>query len=229
MIGDPPVLTIRSDFPRPDASKVSALAGVQTGIIADACGGRAALSGVIKPIDENFEKFCGVAVTCHTGPADNLAVFAALQIAQAGDVIVIATDGFSGTAVIGDLVLGMAKNRGVVAVVTDGFVRDVEGIRQVGLPCFAAGVTPDSPVRNGPGSAGLSINLGGRAVSSGDVIVGDLDGAVVVPLDQLDEVVASLPEILKAEAELDAEVKNGLELPSFATELLANDRLKRIE
>jgi 4-hydroxy-4-methyl-2-oxoglutarate aldolase len=229
MIDDPPILTLRTEFSRPDAELVVALNGVPTGFVADALGGRAALSGAIKPIDEKAGKFCGVAVTCHTGPADNLAVFAALEIAQAGDVIIIGTDAFTGTAVIGDLVLGMAKNRDVVAIVTDGYVRDIEGIRQVDLPCFAAGVTPDSPARNGPGTAGLPISLGGRSISSGDVLVGDLDGVVVIPSTQLGEVVSQMPEIKEAEAELDAKVKDGLDLPAFAIELLESDGVKRVK
>ena len=82
---------------------------------------------------------------------------------------------------IGDLLLGMMKNRGVVAFVTDGFVRDIPGLRAVGLPCFAAGVTPNSPVRSGPGTVGLPTVVGGVAVGPGDIVVGDQDGVVVVP------------------------------------------------
>lgn len=228
MIDDPPILTVRADFNRPDRDKITQLSGATTGNIADAMGGRAALSSEIKPIDETAGRFCGVAVTCHAGPADNLAVFAALEMSRPGDVIVISTDQFCGTAVVGDLVLGMAKNRGVVAIVTDGCVRDVEGIRQVGLPCFAAGITPDSPARNGPGNAGMDISLGGRTVSSGDVIAGDLDGVAVVPYARVDEVLHNLVSIFEAEKELDEKVRNGLELPDFVTDLLASDAVRRI-
>ena len=59
------------------------------------------------------DAFVGAAVTCHCGPADNLALFGALDAARAGDILMVATDGFTGTAVTGDLVMGMARNRGV--------------------------------------------------------------------------------------------------------------------
>ena len=62
-------------------------------------------------------------------------MFGALIIAEPGDVIVCATDGFEETAVTGDLALGMMKNRGVAGFVTDGFVRDLPGIRALsGFP-----------------------------------------------------------------------------------------------
>ena len=229
MIEDPPILTVRSVFERPDSEQLARLSQYSTGNIADALGGRAALAPEIKPIDEGAGRFCGIAIPCHTGPADNLAVFAALELSCAGDVIVIAADQFCRTAVVGDLVLGMAKNRGIAAIVTDGCVRDVEGIRDLGLPCFAAGVIPDSPARNGPGTAGLDISIGGRVVSAGDVIVGDLDGVVVVPSTKIDEVLKNLIGIEEAEKELEEEVKNGLELPGFVTELLTSDAVKKVD
>ena len=123
----------------------------------------------------------------------------------------------------------MAKNRGVVASVTDGYVRDINGINEVGLPCYAAGVTPNSPARNGPGTAGLGIMVGGSKVESGDIIIGDKDGVVVVPNNRIDDVLLRLPEVLEAEAELDAKVKAGLEMPDFVTDLLSGDRVVVVE
>lgn len=229
MIEDPPLLTIRRNFPRPTAQQVAALTGVPTGFVVDCLDGRGALDGRIKPIDPAAAGFCGVALPCHAGPADNLAVFGALDAAQKGDVILIGTDGFAATAVIGDLVLGMASNRGAAAVVTDGYVRDILGLREVGLPCFAAGVTPNSPARNGPGTVGLPVTLGDVTVEAGDLVVGDLDGVVVLPFARIDAVIARLESVRKAEAELDAKVKAGLELPDFVRDLLASDRVREVD
>ena len=119
------------------------------------------------------------------------------------------------------MVLGMAKNSGVVAMVTDGYVRDIAGICAIGLPCYAAGVTPNSPARNGPGSAGLPIVLADTVIESGDIIVGDRDGVVVIPFQRIDEVLADLSQVLAAEAALEAKVKEGLQMPEFVTDLLA--------
>ena len=229
MIDDPPLLKIRRRFKRPTPEQVAALTGIPTGYLVDCMDGRGALDYRIKPIDEATADFCGVALTCHAGPADNLAAMAALDVAEAGDVIIAATDGFMETAVIGDLVLAMARNRGVVGFVTDGAVRDLTGLRPIGLPCFAAGVTPNSPARNGPGTVGLPITLGGSAIAPGDVVVGDIDGVVVVPQDLLRQVLDRLPAIREAEAGMEAKVKDGLEVPDFIREVLASGRVQELD
>jgi len=229
MIDDPPLLTLKRTFERPLQTQVDKLKGVATGVVVDCLGGNGALDANIKAINSNQPSFCGVAVTCDAGPADNLAVFGALEIAGTDDVLMISTGAYAGCAVIGDLVLGMAKNRGVVASVTDGFVRDIDGINEVGLPCYAAGVTPNSPARNGPGTAGLGVIMGGLKVESGDIVLGDKDGVVVVPNSRIADVLHRLPEVLDAEAELDAKVKAGLEMPDFVTDMLSDDRVVEVE
>ena len=122
MIDDPPLLTIRRKFARPDRVLVDALAGTPTGFLVDAMGGHGALDARIKAVPGTPGRFIGTALTCANGPADNLALAAAVCLSEPGDVLVAATEGHVGCAVMGDLLLGMAKNRGVAAFVTDGMV-----------------------------------------------------------------------------------------------------------
>jgi 4-hydroxy-4-methyl-2-oxoglutarate aldolase len=228
MIKDPPLLTIRRDFPRPSAQDVAAFAGVPTGYAVDAMNGRGALDYRIKPLAPATAVMVGVAVTCDCGPADNLALFGALAVARPGDILVAATDGFTATAVTGDLLMGMAKNRGIKGLVTDGLVRDIVGILGVGLPVYCAGVTPNSPVRNGPGTVGLPVVLGGVAVESGDIVIGDGDGIVIVPRARIPAVLERLASVRTAEAALEAKVKAGLEVPDFVQAILNSDRVNEI-
>ena len=225
MIKDPPLLTIRRHFERPAAKDVAAFAGVPTGYAVDAMGGRGALDYRIKPLAPAVSVMVGVAITCHCGPADNLALFAALAVAQPGDILVAATDGFTATAVTGDLLLGMAKNRGLLGLVTDGLVRDVAGIAGVGLPVYCAGVTPNSPARNGPGTVGHPVVMGGAAIEAGDIVIGDNDGVVVIPRSEAGAVLARLSDVRAAEATLDAKVKAGLGIPDFIQAVLDSDRV----
>lgn len=227
MIEDPPLLTIRSNFKRPDSQAVATLSQASTGVVVDCLGGSGAIP--VKPVNPDATRFAGSIVTCDCGPADNLAVFAALKVVEPGDVIVIATGGYRQTAVIGDMVLGMAGNCGAVALVTDGFVRDLVGICEIGLPCFAAGVTPNSPARQGPGTAGVPIVLDGVTVNSGDIMVGDCDGVVVVPAERVNEVLAKLPDVLKAEAEMEVKVKSGLQLPEFVGDVFTGGKVQFID
>lgn len=229
MIEDPPLLTVRRRFARPTRAQLDAFAGVPTGFVADAMNGRGALDARIKPIGRTPASFHGVAITCHAGPADNLALFGALAYGEPGDVMVCATDGFAETAVTGDLLLGMARNRGLAGFVTDGMVRDVPGIEAVGLPCFAAGVTPNSPVRNGPGTVGMPVVVGGVAVGPGDIVVGDGDGIVIVPFAAIDAVAERLVVVKAAEAALDAKVRGGLQLPDFIRSMIDAGRFREVD
>lgn len=229
MIKDPPILRIRRDFPRPLLTLVEAFTGAMTGHVVDAQGGSGALDWRIKPLGNRPQGFCGVAVTCDCGAADNLALFGALEIVKPGDVIMVATGGHMGCAVTGDLLAGMAKNCGAAAIVTDGAVRDIPGLLDVGLPVYCAGVTANSPVRNGPGTVGLSIIIGGIAVASGDIIVGDADGVVVIPFHQAADVARQLAGVRSAEASLEAKVKAGLRMPDFIAQILSSDRVERLD
>jgi len=228
MIKDPPVMTIRRGFSRPKAKDVAAFANAQTGPVVDAMGGRGALDHRIKPLAPLKSTLVGVAVTCNCGPADNLGLFGALDVAKPGDIIVAASDGYTGTAVTGDLVMGMYRNKGVVGFVTDGMVRDVVGIVGVGLPCYCAGVTPNSPARNGPATVGLPVSLGGVTVESGDIIIADGDGVVIVPRARIAAVLDALQAVRAAEAGLEAKVKAGLQMPEFAKAILDSDRVTEV-
>ena len=224
MIKDPPLLTIRRDFERPGRDLLAKLAGAQTGHIVDALLGRGALDQAVKPVDPERAQFVGSALTCETGPSDNLAIAAAIAVAKAGDVIVAASDAFSATAVVGDNLAAMAKNKGVVAIVIDGMARDSEGIVGVGLPVFARGITPNSCVRSGPGKVGFPIVCGGVAVQPGDIVLGDRDGVVVIPQAELETVVARLDDIRRMEEETQAKIRAGMTHLDSIAQLLESDK-----
>lgn len=229
MIDEAPLLTIKRNFSRPAAEVVARFKGVPLAFICDAMDGAGALDYRIKPVPGAPETFVGVALTCYCGPGDNLAVAGASVLAQAGDVVMAATDGFTGTAVVGDLLVGMMKNRGVAALVTDGVVRDLADLRRIALPVFAVGVTPNSVHRSGPGTVAFPITIGGTAVSSGDIVIGDCDGVVVVPQDRAADVLRRLDAVRANEAGLLAKVEAGLDAPPFGTELLASDRVRYLD
>ena len=214
MIEDAPQLQTQPII-RPDSKLVAQFRGTPTGFLVDAMGGSGALDFRIQPAVLEQYAFCGVALTCHAGPADNLALVHALQYVEPGDVLMVATDSFTGCAVTGDLVLGMAKNSGAVGFVTDGCVRDLVGLKSVGLPAWSLGVTPNSPHRNGPGTIGFPVNIAGYPVRSGDVVVADQDGVVIIPIEKIAMVLEKLPAIRKAEAIADESVRQGARLPGF--------------
>jgi len=197
---------------------VAPFSDIQTGFLVDALGRTGALHHRIKPVWSS-PFFAGSALTVAVPPKDNLAIYAAMRIAQPGDVLVIATGAYEGAALFGDYMAGLMKNCGIVAVVTDGMVRDVSGIAQVGLPVYARGVTPNSPFKNGPGEIGFPIALDGVPVRSGDLMLGDADGVVVCPRERLAQVLPALQAIHTNEADMDRAVREGLKTPKWLDEL----------
>jgi len=215
MIENPPLLTIHRGHARPDAALIAAFRGALTSHLADAMEGRGAVDWRIKPLDPVNANFVGPALTAHSYPADVFGMIGAALEAEAGDVIMCANEGYTGTAVIGDLAAGMMHNKGIAAFVTDGLARDRAGIVAAGMPLFAMGLSPNSPASSGPGEVGAPVVLGGVHVCSGDIVVGDADGVVVVPLAKAEGVLAKLRTVQATEKMAEETVKNGA--TSFAS------------
>jgi 4-hydroxy-4-methyl-2-oxoglutarate aldolase len=123
--------------------------------------------------------------------------------------MVVAADAYEEASVVGDILVGMAKNKGVAALVTDGMARDVDGLNAVGIPIFARGLSPNSPYKDGPGEIGLPVAIGGVTVNPGDLVIGDQDGIVVVAREALAAVADALAEVKAKEAKMDELVRQG--------------------
>ena len=222
-----PAVTIYENFTRPAAEIVRQFE-VPTGYITDLQGRRGALDCGINPLFE-FPALAGTALTVKTVPDDNLAVFAAMGTARAGDVLVIAIDSWTGSAVIGDLVAAMFNNIGLAGVVTDGAVRDVAGLSQVGLPVYARGLTANSSQKNGPGTVGADISIGGVIIRSGDIIVGDRDGVAVLPQEKIPEALEGLQAVRARERSMEERIAAGMTMPDWVKAFLAGERVKIIK
>ncbi len=210
-------LTIKRNFTRTALKFVKQFMNLPIGNICDAQQRVGALDYRIKPVSETSQ-FCGTALTVDSGPRDNLAAWAALEIAKPGDIILITTGGHLASSVVGDLYVGMAKNAGVAGIVTDGVVRDLPGINDVGIPVFARGICANSPWKNGPGRVGLPIVIGGVCVNAGDIVVGDQDGVVIVERRAAPVVAAGLKAVLAKEKQMEATVKAGMTIPGWLKE-----------
>ena len=222
-----PAVTIYENFTRPAADVVKQFE-VPTGYITDLQGRRGALDCGINPLFE-FPAIAGPALTVKTVPDDNLAIYAAMGVARPGDVLVIATDNWTGSCVIGDLVAALFNNIGIAAVATDGAARDVAGINQVGLPVFARAVTANSPQKNGPGTVGAEISIGGVTIRSGDIIVGDRDGVAVLSQQKIPEALEGLQAVRAKERSLEEGIAAGMAMPDWVKEFLAGERVKYIK
>ena len=141
---------------------------------------------------------------------------AAIEEMPAGCIAVVDAMGVADAGIFGDILCGRMRQRQVTALVTDGALRDLAGIRGVGLPVWCNGIAAP------PSVAGLTfvgwqepIGCGGVAVFPDDVVVADDDGAVVIPAASLEDVLAAGPEQERYEAWVVAEVERGVPLPGL--------------
>ena len=230
MIENPPLIQIKkkSSRKKPSEKQIDGFKNIPTGFICDALNGYAALDPSIKPLSipgKKVKQIVGPALTVFSGAADVLGMAIALSEIQPGDIVVNGVSGFQGTAAVGDRIAGMIKNNGGVGLVTDGPMRDLDGIIETGLDCFCTGLNPNSPFNSGPAKIGFPINIGGTTVSSGDIIVADSDGVTVVPFDKIDEVLKKLDRIIEVESAMDKQVSEGLKISQKALDYLKSDQV----
>jgi regulator of RNase E activity RraA len=151
----------------------------------------------------------GAALTVRTRPGDNLLVHKAIDMAEPGDVIVVDAGGDLTNAIIGELMLAHTEKRGVAGFVIDGAVRDSAAIRAGTLPVYAAGVTHRGPYKDGPGEINHPIAIDGMVVSPGDLMLGDEDGMLCVPYDDVNSVLAATLDKQRVEDQQMAEIRAG--------------------
>ncbi|WP_144095993.1 RraA family protein [Croceicoccus sediminis] len=133
----------------------------------------------------------GPAVTVRTRPGDNLMVHKALDMAVAGDVVVVDAGGDLTNAIIGELMVAYARKKRLAGIVINGAIRDFGELSKGDFPVFAAGVTHRGPYKDGPGEVNKVIALDGMPVQPGDLVMGDEDGLIAIPQRQLDTVYAA--------------------------------------
>lgn len=151
----------------------------------------------------------GPAFTVKTRPGDNLMVHRALDLAAAGDVIVVDAGGDLTNAILGEIMAAYAQQRGIAGLVVNGAIRDTGALRAGRFPVFAAGATHRGPYRDGPGEIGAAIALDGMVIEPGDLMLGDEDGVVCVPYAAAQTVVEAALAKKAAEDETLTRVRAG--------------------
>ena len=151
----------------------------------------------------------GPAFTVKTRPGDNLMVHKALLLAEPGDVIVVDAGGDLTSALVGELMLSHAIQIGVAGVVINGAVRDSAWIRAHDFPVFAAGVTHRGPYKDGPGEINVPAAIDGMVIAHGHLVIGDDDGLLCVPYDQVEQVHAAAAAKHAAETKQMAAIEAG--------------------
>ena len=134
----------------------------------------------IRPVWDGTPRIAGPAYTVKCAPGDNLMLHAAIYRAAPGSIIVVEA-GDADYALAGGNVCGVAQRRGIAGFVTDGAIRDLAEVRQIGFPVFARGLIPIPGKRAEIGALQTTVRCGGVSVQPGDIVVADEEGIAVVP------------------------------------------------
>jgi len=190
----------------------AAFSRVSTPNIADAAQKRGVLRGIL-PRNGHGVRLVGRALTVKTADGDWAKPVEAIDRAKPGDVIVVDAGGGQ-VAIWGELASESSKVKGVTGVVIDGAVRDLDAIVELGFPCFSRHVVPVAGEPKGHGEIGPEIECGGQTVRTGDWIIGDESGVVVVPQESAVEIANRALDVLERENRLREEIRRGATLSS---------------
>ena len=154
-------------------------------------------------------RLIGTAVTIKTRPGDNQALLKAFEILRPDDVLVVDGGGDVNHALVGRLMMSMARVAGVSGFVIDGAIRDLAAFEEADFPCFARGVTHRGPFKLGPGEINVAIAIDGMVVNPGDVVIGDEDGLIAFDGAIAEELLALVRQQQQKEADTLHEIEAG--------------------
>jgi len=208
---------------RPDLlSKFDAIAKCYSAscVFADVMYRTGIMDSAIKPAFR--AKAVGQAITVQLSKGDLVDPLKALEMGQEGDIIVVDAGGDTETSVCGGLMGGLAKNRGIRAMIVDGAGRDADELEDIGWPIWTRSITPRGTHTMFSGrKEELSINVpiacGGVVVNPGDFIVADTIGVTVVPLSKAEEIV----ELAREQAEREEKTRQWVAKGKTVEDLLA--------
>jgi 3-hexulose-6-phosphate synthase/6-phospho-3-hexuloisomerase len=185
---------------------------VSTPNIADAMQKRGTMEGILPRVNRGT-KMVGRALTVKTADGDWAKPVEAIDKAKEGDVIVVDVGGGE-IAIWGELASWSCKQKGVAGVVIDGAARDIDEILKIDFPLFSRHIVPRAGEPKGHGEIGSEIEAGGRLVRTGDWIVGDESGVIVIPQEEAVEMANRALDVFERENRIREEIQRGKTLSS---------------
>jgi len=213
------MLTFGPNFKRPSAALLALYRDFSSAVVSDVLGPGHVLHPRVKAVNSRM-RLLGPAYTLRLPAADNLGMHVAVKDAEPGDVIIADQAGASLGAPVGEIMALAARQNRLAGIVLDGVVRDVAQLRESDWPVFAAGVHAQQCRKDGPAWLRLPMTCAGAMVRPGDLLLGDEDGVVVVPVERAEAVAGKVLQRLEKEAERMAAIRRGVISPAWLDETM---------
>lgn len=203
-----PIERYEAEFEILSPADLEAWRAIPPAVASDCMNRSQFMAAAIKPVGRGT-RLVGQARTVTGMVGDNGVSHVATALVRPGEVMVIDAKGHADVAVWGGVATRAAIAKRAAGVVIDGAVRDVAEIRELGFPCFARAAVPAGPHKGFGGTIDGTISCGGCPVAPGDIVLGDDDGVVVVPLRGWREVLAACQKKLTQEEDWLRQIEAG--------------------
>lgn len=194
---------------------IAAFRGIATATISD---NLARLPGAVglRPFHRAGVAMIGRALTLRTAAGDNLIIHQAMDRVTPGDVLVVDGDGDTSRALVGEILVALARSRRAAGFVIHGAIRDSAAIAAGDFPVFARAAIHRGPYKAGPGAMDVPVAIGGMVVGPGDIVVGDADGVVAFPPSQAPALLRAARAQEAREAEILRQIREGRYTGAYA-------------
>jgi 4-hydroxy-4-methyl-2-oxoglutarate aldolase len=199
---------IVKNIQRANAQVIKTLGAQGVATIHEAQGRTGLLRPYLRPIYPTA-RVAGSAVTVSCQPGDNLMIHAVIEVCQPGDVLVVTTTSESTDGMFGELLATSCQAHGIAGLVIDAGVRDVADLTAMDFPVWAKAISAQGTVKATPGSVNVEVICAGALIRPGDVVVGDVDGVVLVKREFAAEVATLGQKRLEKEAQSRAKLRAG--------------------